>query len=335
MTHCLVSAAASPVESADAGPRGSTHPIFTVVTLLRNQAPLLETVWTSLGRQTLVEFEWLIVDDGSSDAADAAVARLAAGSPFPIRYVRQPWRGRHVAWNRAVHLARGEFCVCLDPGEICAPTALARILACWNAIPEEVRPLFSGVTVLSLDPDGFPAGPPFPPEASIESPFALAGRPRWTRRWTALRAEVAKRFLYPVIPNERYIDERILWNRIAAAYRTFCVNAALRTLAEGPPPDRERLAVENPIGARLFYMEILGLRLSPGELARGAVDYVRFSFHAGKRVRGIILDPPRTLPVLFLLPAGWLRYVYDRALRKIERAAAPEWPAWKSARAAR
>jgi glycosyltransferase involved in cell wall biosynthesis len=312
LPHGTTDAAASTAESAEAAASGSPHPVFTVVTLLRNQAPLLESVWRSLEAQTCADFEWLIVDDGSSDGADAVARRFAEESRFAVRYVRQPYRGRHVAWNRAMHLARGELCVCLEPGDSCAPPALERFLAHWNAIPEEARPLFSGVTVLSLDAGGNPVSPPFPPEASISSPFvpAAAGPP--APHWTALRAEVAKRFLFPVIPNERHLDERIVWNRVAGAFRTFCVNEALRTLAPEPGPDLGRLAVENPLGARLLHMETLELPFGVRTQWRCAVEYVRFSRHAGKHLRSVILDPPRTLLVLCALPAGWYKWLRDR-----------------------
>ena len=311
MPHATTEAPASPADSAEAAASGSPHPVFTVVTLLRNQAPLLESVWCSLRAQTHPDFEWLIVDDGSSDGADAIAGRFVQEARFPVRYIRQPCRGRHVAWNRAMHLARGEFCVCLEPGDSCAPSALKRFLEHWNHIPQEARPLFSGVTVLSLDADGNPVSPPFSPEASISSPFVPAAGRR-PGHWTAVRAEVAKRFLFPVIPNERHLDERIVWNRVARAFRTYCVNEALRRLAPEPGPDSARLALQNPLGERLLHMETLELPFGLGIHLRGAAEYVRFSLHAGKPLRSVILDPPRTLLVLCALPAGWYKWLRDR-----------------------
>ncbi len=325
MPHVITDTPASTAVSAEAAASGSPDPLFTVVTLLRNQAPLLESAWQSLRAQTCADFEWLIVDDGSSDGADAVARRLSEESRFSVRYIRQPCRGRHVAWNRAMHLARGEFCVCLEAGDSCVPSALERFLWHWHAIPEQARPLFSGVTVLSLDPGGFPAGPPFTPEASISSPFVPAARRPPAMHWTALRADVAKRFLFPVIPNERHLDERIVWNRVAQAFRTYCVNEALRTPGRDRGPDPGRLAIENPLGARLLHMETLGYPFGLGMHLRGAVEYVRFSRHAGKHLRSVILDPPRTLLVLCALPAGWFKWLQDRWTQPAPSAAGIFW----------
>jgi hypothetical protein len=115
-----------------------------------------------------------------------------------------------------------------------------------------------------------------------------------------------------VIPNERHLDERIVWNRVARAFRTYCVNEALRTLAPEPGPDLGRLTMENPLGARLLHMEALELPFGLRTHWRGAVEYVRFSRHAGMQLRSVILDPPRTLLVLCALPAGWCKWLRDR-----------------------
>ena len=45
----------------------SNQPIFTVFTATHNRAHLLYRVYNSLLKQTFTNFEWIIVDDGSTD----------------------------------------------------------------------------------------------------------------------------------------------------------------------------------------------------------------------------------------------------------------------------
>ena len=79
-----------------------------------NRAHVLHRVYDSLRAQTFRDFEWLVVDDGSTDGTGALVAAWRAEADFPIRYRYQENRGKHVACNRAVAEARGRFFLTLD-----------------------------------------------------------------------------------------------------------------------------------------------------------------------------------------------------------------------------
>lgn len=83
--------------------------MLTVFTPTYNRAATLARVYESLQRQTFRDFEWLIVDDGSEDETAELVERWRSTCSFPIRYLWQPNQGKHVAFNRGVELAQGEY----------------------------------------------------------------------------------------------------------------------------------------------------------------------------------------------------------------------------------
>ena len=60
--------------------------VFTVFTATFNRARVLHRVYDSLRAQTFRDFEWLVVDDGSTDGTGALVAAWRAEADFPIRY---------------------------------------------------------------------------------------------------------------------------------------------------------------------------------------------------------------------------------------------------------
>ncbi len=82
---------------------------FTVYTGTRNRAHTLDLPYESLKAQTFRDFEWLIVDNDSTDGTAALVARWQAEAHFPIRYIRHANRGHHGSSNRAVKEARGDL----------------------------------------------------------------------------------------------------------------------------------------------------------------------------------------------------------------------------------
>src|SRR5664279_3180792 len=104
-------------------PNLPSRPLFTVFTGTRNRAHTLPRVYESLAGQTLRDFEWLIVDNESTDGTRQLVEGWQQEADFPIRYFWHENRGKHGSQNRAIGEARGELFVTLDSDDPCAPNA--------------------------------------------------------------------------------------------------------------------------------------------------------------------------------------------------------------------
>ena len=62
----------------------------TVFTPTYNRAYIIENLYRSLQRQTCRDFEWLIVDDGSSDNTEEVIKGWQQEeNDFPIRYYKK------------------------------------------------------------------------------------------------------------------------------------------------------------------------------------------------------------------------------------------------------
>ena len=61
---------------------------LTIFTPTYNRAHTLPRLFDSLVNQTNYEFEWLIVDDGSTDDTEEIVKTFIT-EKFPIRYIKQ------------------------------------------------------------------------------------------------------------------------------------------------------------------------------------------------------------------------------------------------------
>ena len=112
---------------------------FTVFTATYNRAHTLHRVWESLCVQTFRDFEWLIIDDGSTDGTEAIVRAWQAEADFDIRYMWKPNEGKHTAYNVAIQCAQGRFFIPFDSDDECVPDALERLNAIWESIPQERR----------------------------------------------------------------------------------------------------------------------------------------------------------------------------------------------------
>ena len=115
-------------------PDAPATPLFTVFTGTRNRAHTLPRVYDSLRQQTFRDFEWLIVDNESTDGTRELVEGWQAQSDFPIRYLWHENRGKHGSQNRAVGEAHGQLFLTLDSDDPCAANALERFSFHWHAI---------------------------------------------------------------------------------------------------------------------------------------------------------------------------------------------------------
>ena len=87
---------------------------LTIFTPTYNRAYILPNLYDSLCLQTCQDFEWLIVDDGSTDYTKELVESWIKDKKISIRYVCQENGGKMRAFNKAVSLTKTELFVCID-----------------------------------------------------------------------------------------------------------------------------------------------------------------------------------------------------------------------------
>ena len=127
----------------------STHmnPAVSIVTPTFNRAHLLPRVWASIVRQTETNFEWIVVDDGSSDDTQEVV--LGFNDPR-IHYVHQDNRGVNEARNHGDSKVRADYVVHLDSDdELLNETTLAEMLSEVRAAHPKVA--WVGFTVVDAE----------------------------------------------------------------------------------------------------------------------------------------------------------------------------------------
>ncbi len=105
----------------------SDPPPITVMTCVYNGRRFLRRCYYSLAIQTHRDWEWLVIDDGSTDDTPAVLERIAGDDPR-VRVLRHtPNRGRAIARTRALEAARGEWIAVWDVDDFFFPERLARI----------------------------------------------------------------------------------------------------------------------------------------------------------------------------------------------------------------
>ena len=259
--------------------------MFTVFTATYNRRYTLQNVYESLSVQTYKNFEWIIVDDGSSDSTKDLVMRWQSEGKVRIKYFYQENQGKPSAHNRGVQESSGELFLVLDSDDTCRREALERFLFHWQDIPLSERAEFSGVTCHCVDTKGRPIGSPFPADVIDMSPIEMYFKNRVKgEKWGFHRTDVLREFPFPQFTGEKFIPEGLIWNRIARVYKMRFISEGLRTFntnSDGLSSSLVRLRVLSPQGMRIYYQECLNLPMPRSQKLKVLINYLRSSLHAG------------------------------------------------------
>ena len=269
---------------------------FTVATSTYNRIHTLPVVYQSLLEQTYRDFEWVIVDDGSTDDTKAVVDNWIASSPFLIRYFYQENQHKKVAFNKAVKEANGELLLNWDSDDGAVPEALQTFAEAWESIPKAERDSFVGVTCLCKRADGTTVGDEFPSDPfdsdTLESSYVMNIK---GEKWGFQRRDVLQSFPFPDwVPG--LVPEGYVWNQIALEYKTRYINSKLRIYNHSSDSLTDALNQFDPSqileGRILYYRHFLD-DISPVLIRRGAprrviicaVQYGRLHLHSAKNGR--------------------------------------------------
>jgi glycosyltransferase involved in cell wall biosynthesis len=126
------------------------EPTVSVLMPVYNAEGYLAVAVESILAQTLSDFEFLIIDDGSTDTSLAILEQFARRDGR-VRLVSRPNAGVAASLNDMIDLARGEFLARMDSDDIAATDRFELQVAYLRAHPDCVA---VGSSVELIDPDG-------------------------------------------------------------------------------------------------------------------------------------------------------------------------------------
>lgn len=273
---------------------GERRPMFTVFTPCYNSEACIDRVWASLTSQTLRDFEWIAIDDASTDGTWAKLQEFQRQADFPVRVLRNSRNlGQGPTMNRAVAEARGTLFLPIGHDDAFVPEALERFRSWWESIPPGQRPRFSGVTARCMDPSGQPLDDPFPhayvDSDSVEMDFIHRRR---KEKWGFTRLDLLRQHPFPEL--DRYIPEGVIWRTLAQTYKTRYVNDVLRVyFRDNPESMSQTKRVRYPRGiayacAVLTNLEWRHFWKAPWMFCQRLVDYTHYGLEARVPVRRLL-----------------------------------------------
>ncbi len=234
---------------------------ITIFTPTYNRASLLYRLYESLSNQTDKDFEWIIVDDGSTDNTKTVVDDIIhRNTDFHIIYNYQENGGKHRAVNHGLDLAQGKLFYIVDSDDILPETSIATIREIESQLPQEGK--WAGVAGLKGYISSNQAiGNSFKNRDFVDATSVERDKYHiYGDKAEVVYTDIFRQFKFPEFENEKFLTENAVWYAIANAgykFRWFNKIIYLGEYRDGGLTDNyERLKTQNPRG----YLYVYALR---------------------------------------------------------------------------
>ncbi len=190
---------------------------ITVFTPTYNRGYCLERLFKSLLDQTFHDFEWIIIDDGSTDNTEELVASFQKSCrDFSIIYKKTENGGKHRAINRGMNLVKGEMILFMDSDDWLRKDALERIAKIDDSIPRNEKEKYAGVQGLRVHTDGELIGKTFSGSKYVDCTTLERGNYNiYGDKAEVYYTKVISDYPFPEIEGEKFVTERLVWNKMA------------------------------------------------------------------------------------------------------------------------
>ena len=286
--------------------------VVTVLTPTYNRADTLPKLFSSLCFQTEQKFQWVVIDDGSTDLTDNFFDALPQ-TTFEVLYIKKTNGGKHTALNAAHGSIKGELVIIVDSDDYLLPDAVETICKEWELYRN--RDDICGFSYLK----GFEDGTHLSVEA--EEDFYVnddityrVNNPRMKGdRCEVVRTDLFEKYSFPVFEGEKFISEDMLWNTLAINYKTVYRNKLIYVceyLEGGLSKSGRRLRLQCPNSMMTVTKTYLIKRVCLKRRIKATWLYICYAMCAKRNIGEIIYESGQTLLTATQLPFGIALYLY-------------------------
>ena len=285
--------------------------MITVLTPTFNRGGGLQSLWDSLQKQTVKDFEWLVVDDGSTDGTKNLITQLQENSDFPIRYIYKSNGGKHTALNVGIQTICSELTFIVDSDDCVTDDAVESILKIHPKYRSQNN--ICGYAFLRAFPDGKVNGKKFDVDEKIGSyiDVRVNGDDTGADKAEVFKTHCLKEFPFPEYPNEKFLGEDLVWVRMARKYQMVHINKAIyigNYLEDGLTNNRRKHNIASPIGCMHRAEEFMESDLKTRYRIKGGLQYIVYGRFAGVKICDLIRKSRHKILATVCTPGGLLLY---------------------------
>ena len=202
--------------------------LLTIFTPTYNRAKTITRTYQSIKDQSCKDFEWIIVDDGSTDNTEVLVSSwLQQELDFPIRYIKQSNGGKYRAYNNGLRNAKGELFFCVDSDDWLPKDSVKQIKGHYDELISDK--LLAGLIALKENSDKILIGKAFYGDIKRSSLYNLELLGQRGERSIVFKLDVAQQFPFPEETGEKFVPESVVYDRFEGRYQFLISNDILTT----------------------------------------------------------------------------------------------------------
>jgi len=213
---------------------------ITILTPTYNGSKTLGRLYLSLISQTVKDFKWLIVDDGSTDYTESLINSYIQEGLLDIEYYYKENGGKHTALKVGWMKAKTKYLLSIDHDDELTPDAVEVFLNSWHGIEKAgLSNKFAEVSGLTYSQDDKLVGNfHFPDDFThIDSCWHEMVLKRSNYNEHVVCWNLVKLRQCVNIPTDFWLSDKIshfgdglFWARIGKRYKTRYLNKKLRTM---------------------------------------------------------------------------------------------------------
>lgn len=297
--------------------------VVTIFTPSYNRAHTLPRLYESLKKQTCKSFEWLVINDGSTDKTDDLFdVWCKEDNYFRINYLKVNNGGKNRAVNQGAKQANGKYFFIVDSDDLLKPDAVEFVIHAFSTLPIDDTS-FIGISSIKADLEGNKLRG----DNHIDKSIGYIDSNNLERELYNLQADMAEVFFterlrqypFPVWKGEKFTPEAVVWDRMALdgyKLRWFNKVVYLCEYQQGGLSDSSwRLLRDNPMGYAMLFNVRLEYTKGIRRIVNYTLQYISCCFLANE-VKMVFRC---TKPILatFFVPLGWA--LAKRRERQISR----------------
>lgn len=225
---------------------------LTIITPTYNRCERLKDLYLSLEKQTCKDFDWLVIDDGSTDNTKEYIESLIGNTTFPMRYIHKDNGGKHTALNIGIREIESELTFIVDSDDHLTDDAVEIIRSYHNKYRTCEDKRLCGYSFLRAYSNGEINTGEFPVDEAVDSFLnqrinsGLLGD-----KAEVFYTQVLKQYPFMEFANERFMPEDAVWLKMSGPYDMVHINKVIYIsdyLEGGLTKTGRKMKINSPYG---------------------------------------------------------------------------------------
>ena len=257
---------------------------LTIITPTFNREKNLHKLYESLKNQTNNNFEWLIIDDGSTDNTAKLIEKYIEEKKIHITYIKQENGGKHRALNNGISRIMTEMTFIVDSDDYLTADAVETIYKYYEKYKNDKN--ISGFCFLRCNSKGDVLNRISGENRRINYINDKVNKNSWGDNAEVFYTDVLKKYKFPEFKEEKFLSEDIVWIEMALKYDMIYIDKCIyicEYIEGGLTKSGRRIKIDSPIGMLERAKKLMYKQCSLKVNIKGVILYTVYSRFANRR----------------------------------------------------